>query len=382
MIPLSVPNLAGREAEYLQQCVDSTFVSTVGPFVSRFEEMVAAAASAPHAVATSAGTTGLHAALTAVGVGRDDLVVLPALTFIASANAIAHCGALPWLMDVDPASWALDPALLGRCLETETRRDGDGALRHAASGRRIAAIMPVYTLGTPADMAPIAALAREYGLPTVADAAAALGATYRGQPLGALGADLTVFSFNGNKTITAGGGGAVIGQDEALCRTVRHLTTTARVGSDYDHDRVGFNYRMTNLQAAVGCAQMENLDTFVASKRAIRRHYDAAFADLPGLHPFPSPDWAESACWFSGVVLDRAEDAAALRAALRQDGIDARPFWKPMHLQAPYREAPRTAQPATDGLWERVVTLPCSTGISERELDQVVSAVRRHTEAS
>lgn len=376
MIPLAVPNLAGREAEYLQECVATTFVSTVGPFVSRFETMVAEAAGCAHAVATSAGTTGLHAALVAVGVRHGELVVLPSLTFIASANAIAHCGAQPWLLDVDPASWTLDPALLARVLAEQTHRRDDGAVIHTASGRRVAAIMPVHTLGMPADMDPIVAAAHAHGLPVVADSAAALGATYDGRPVGRLGADLSVFSFNGNKTVTAGGGGAVAGDDAALCALVRHLTTTARVGSDYDHDHVGFNYRMTNLQAAVGCAQMENLDRFVARKRAIRAHYDAAFADLPGLAAFPAPDWAASACWFSGFVMTQG-DPAALRQALRADGIDARPFWKPMHLQAPYRDAPRTAQTVAESLWARVVTLPCSTGITAAELDIVVAAVRR-----
>ena len=227
MIPLAVPNLGGNEARYLQECVETNFVSSVGPFVDRFEAMVAEASGASHAVATSSGTTGLHAALTALGVGRDDLVVLPSFTFIASANAISHCGATPWLLDVCGDSWTLDVAQLARVLETQAeRRDGD--LVHRESGRRVAALMPVYTLGLPAEMEPLVRVAMRHGLPVVADAAAALGARYRGRAVGALGADLSVFSFNGNKTVTAGGGGVVVGEDEALCARVRHLTTTAR----------------------------------------------------------------------------------------------------------------------------------------------------------
>lgn len=374
MIPLATPNLVGREAEYLQECVTSTFVSAVGPFVSRFENMVAQAAAAGYCVATSAGTTGLHAALLSIGVGRDDLVILPSLTFIASANAIAHCGASPWLLDVDADSWTLDPALLRDELAAKTRREGD-TLIHVPTGRRIAAIVPVFTLGMPADMDAITAIAREYSLPVVVDAAAALGATYRGRPVGQLGADLTMFSFNGNKTVTAGGGGAVVGNEVKLCRRVRHLTTTARVGPDYDHDEVGFNYRMTNLQAAVGCAQMENLDRFIARKREIRRQYDKAFADLPGLSPFPAPDWAQGADWFSGFVLEDG-DATVLRAELREAGIDARPFWKPMHLQTPFVNVPRSVQHVGEGIWQKIVTLPCSTGLTETEIDQVIAAVK------
>jgi hypothetical protein len=258
MIPLAVPNLAGNEARYLQDCVATNFVSSVGPFVRRFEEMVAAATGAADAVAVSSGTVGLHLALVTAGVGRDDLVILPALTFIASANAIAHCGATPWLLDVSAESWTLDPAALDRTLAAETERRG-GRLLHRASGRRVAAVMPVHTLGHPADMDAIAAIAAHHRLAVIADGAAALGATYKGRRPAELGAALTVLSFNGNKTVTAGGGGAVIGTDAGLLGIARHLSTTARVGEAYEHDRVGYNYRMTSLQAAVGCAQMEQL---------------------------------------------------------------------------------------------------------------------------
>lgn len=377
MIPLAIPNLAGNEARYLQDCVTTGFVSSVGPFVRRFEEMVAAATGAADAVAVSSGTVGLHLALVCAGVRADDLVVLPALTFIASANAIAHCGATPWLMDVAPESWTLDPELLERALAAEAEWRGD-RLVHRASGRRIAAIMPVHTLGHPPDMDAICAIAARHRLPVVADGAATLGATYRGRKPADWGAALTVLSFNGNKTVTAGGGGAILGRDKALLDRARHLSTTARVGADYDHDAVGYNYRMTNLQAAVGCAQMELLDRFVAAKRRIAARYDAAFADLPRVGRFPAAPWAASACWFSGLVLpaDHADKTAGIRAALRGNQIDARPFWKPMQLQAPYRDAPRTATPYTDGLWPRVLTLPCSTQLTAEDQDYVIAATR------
>ena len=374
MIPLAIPNLSGNELQYLRECVESTFVSSVGPFVTRFEQMVAQASGATHSVATSAGTTGLHAALAAVGVQRDDLVVLQSLTFIASANAISQCGASPWLLDVAAESWTLDPTALETALANETERR-DGVLRHRASGRRVAAIMPVYTLGLPADMDRLGALAKQYGLPIVADAAAALGATYKGRAVAELGADLTVFSFNGNKTVTAGGGGAVAGNDEKLCRRVRHLTTTARCGTDYDHDEVGFNYRMTNLQAAVGCAQLEQLDRFVAAKQRIATTYNEALADLPHVGLFPAPPWATSACWFSGVTVS-APDTAALIPLLRADGIDARPFWKPIHLQVPYADAPRGPLAVTDATWKTILTLPCSTALTHEEQHTAIAAVR------
>jgi len=376
LIPLAIPNLAGNEARYLRECVDSNFVSTVGPFVERFETMVAQASGASHAVATSSGTAGLHVALTAIGVGRDDLVVLPSLTFIASANAISHCGATPWLFDVTADSWTLDVGSVARALETETERR-EGRVVHRASGRRVAAIMPVYTLGTPADMDPLVRIAHQCGLPVVADAAPALGARYRGRDIGSLGADLSVFSFNGNKTVTAGGGGAVTGEDSDLCALVRHLTTTARAGADYTHDAVGFNYRMTNLQAAVGCAQLERLEELVGAKRRIARTYTEALADLPGVGCFPVPPWADSACWFSGVTLtDRSVSEAV--SELKERGIGCRPFWKPIHLQAPYADAPCSELPVCDSVWNTILTLPCSTGLTTAEQEQVVEAVRAY----
>lgn len=377
MIPLAVPNLCGNEARYLQECIDTTMVSTVGEFVSRFEESVAAAAGSKSAVAMASGTCGLHLALRAVGVGRDDLVVTPDFTFVASANAVAHCGAMPWLMDVDADSWCLDTVLLAGTLraETEKRRDG---LFHRLSGQRVAAILPVYTLGCPADMDSITAIAAEFGLPVVADAAAALGATYKGRPTGDMGADLSVFSFNGNKTVTAGGGGIVAGHNPDLINTVRHLSTTARVGADYTHDQVGFNYRMTNLQAAVGLAQMEMLDEMVAAKRRICERYNAAFSDLAGIRAFPQPEWAESACWFSGIALEDARPGllTAVHGELRDAGIDARPFWQPMHHQRPFAEAPTALTCVSESLKDAILTLPCSTNLDDATQTRVIEAVR------
>ena len=377
MIPLAIPNISGNEGAYLQECVDSTFVSTVGPFVNRFEEMVTAATGAAGCVATSAGTTGLHAGLVSLGVKANDLVIAPSLTFVASCNAIAHAGATPWLIDVDANSWTLDPVSLAEALESETQRRGE-ILVHVESGRRVAAILPVYALGMPADMDPILEIARQYGLPVMADGAAALGATYKDRRLGEIVADLTMFSFNGNKTFTAGGGGAVIGSDEAVVKWLRHLTTTARVGADYNHDVVGFNYRMTNIQAAVGCAQLERYEEFVSAKQRIDALYRTELSGMEGVHGFPQPDWAQSACWFSGIILDECDEARSmsLRTALREHGVDARPFWKPMHFLAPFADAPRSTMPVTDSLWTRILTLPCSTQLTEDEQSTVIQAMK------
>ncbi|MFW6041927.1 MAG: aminotransferase class I/II-fold pyridoxal phosphate-dependent enzyme [Guyparkeria sp.] len=377
MIPLAVPNLTGREAEYLQECVTSTFVSSVGPFVSRLERDVSAAAGAAGAVAVNSGTAGLHLALRTVGVGPGDLVAMPSFTFVASANAVSYCGAQPWLFDGTETSWTIDAEQLASTLKRRLTAGPDGAIDRI-SGRRLAAVMPVHALGHPADMAPLVELAAAYDVPVVADAAAALGADYRGRPIGQTGAALSVLSFNGNKTVTAGGGGAVVSSDESLLERARHLSATARRGPGYDHDEVGFNYRLTNVQAAVGCAQVEQLDRFVATKRQIHDFYRDHLDDLPGVRSFPIAQWAQSACWFSGVVLDGHDpnEVDRLRDNLRERGVDARPFWKPMHRQRPYSSAMCEPQNVTDQVWPRIVPLPCSTGITDEELRLVVTAVR------
>ncbi len=375
MIPLAIPNLSGNEAAYLQECVDTNFVSSIGPFVDRFEHELAKVVELPNVVATSSGTAGLHVALVATGVEPGDLVILPSLTFIGSANAIAQCGATPWLLDIDPDSWTLDPDCIARALDSHSRVK-DGARVHGSSGRRIAAIMPVHTLGLIADMDPIVEIAKAYALPVVADGAACLGARYRNRSIGSTGADLTVFSFNGNKTLTAGGGGAVAGDDSTLCDLVKHLTTTARISSDYEHDSIGFNYRLTNLQAAVGCAQLEQIDAFVEAKRRIADRYNQELTKIDRIDAFPNPNWGSSACWLSGAVV-RDRPVAPIVRALEGAGIGARSFWRPIQLQAPYRHAPCEPTPHCDSIWQSILTLPCSTQLTESDQSRVIEEVLR-----
>ena len=376
MIPLAVPNLTGREAEYLQECIESTFVSSVGPFVTKFEEVVVECSGSKFCVATSAGTTGLHVALEAIGVSRNDLVILPSFTFIASANAIAYCGASPWLFDVSEESWTLDPAMLARHLASETEQKGE-ELIHKPTGKKVAAIMPVYTLGMPANMDEIVKIAKDYNLPIVADGAAALGATYKNNPSGKLGADLTVYSFNGNKVVTAGGGGAVVGTNKNLLRLVRHLSTTAKVGEDYHHDKIGFNYRMTNIAAAVGCAQLERLVEFVDKKRIIQETYNTELKGLPGVDFIPQPSWAKGTCWLSGIILPNLKITESLQIKFRENKMEVKSFWKPIHLQPMFINSPLTTQDICSNVWNRIVTLPCSTGLKESEQELVIETIKK-----
>ena len=377
MIPLAVPNLSGNEREYLNNCIDTTFVSSVGEYVTKLEEMTAEASGASYAVATSSGTTALDMALTVAGVGRDDLVIIPTYTFIATANAVAHCGAVPWLMDLNTDDWCIDIDQVESELAAKTEHRGTD-LFHKESGRRVAAIMPVYVHGNIPDMHKLSEIAHNYNLPLIADAACAIGARLGDEEIGGL-ADLSAISFNGNKTVTSGGGGAVVSNDKALIDRIRHLTTTARVWPDYDFDEVGYNFRMTNIQAAVGVAQLERLGSFIKTKQKVRRYYASELSDLEkkGISFFPTKEGCS--CWFSGIILPEGTDLETSKKVcegLKEKDIDSRTFWKPVHLQAPYAAVPGADMARSEGLWQRIITLPSSTGIMDEELVIVAQAVR------
>ncbi len=378
MIPLCVPNISGNEGKYLAECASSTFVSSVGPFVDQFEDLTKEATGAAWAVATSAGTTALHAALHSFGVGPGDHVIIPSLTFIATANAVAHCHAVPIIVDVDEQRWGMDAELLADLLANDCARDTKGVLRHSETGGAIKAVLPVFAMGLPADMDAIVAISQSYDLPVVADAAAAIGATYKGRALAQMGADMTVLSFNGNKLVTSGGGGVIISPKDDGKEQMKHLTSTARVGSAYDHDIVGFNYRMTNVQAAVGVAQLERLDEFLLNKAAIAATYAEGFKDLNGVLPFPAADDSKGSHWLSGIYLPDAPTSLMnhLREELVKNGIEGRTFWKPIHMQDPYRACPNAMNGRSEATWRHVQPLPCSTHITDREQEFVIEVVR------
>jgi dTDP-4-amino-4,6-dideoxygalactose transaminase len=376
-IPLAEPYLAGNEAAYLEECLQTNYVSSVGPFVDRLERAFAEYVGAAHAVACSSGTAAIHVALRAVGVGRDDEVLVPSLTFIASANAITYLDGRATLVDSEPATWNMDPGLV-----TEE------IARRVRAGRSLPmAIEVVDLLGHPADVEPLARLAEEYGITLIEDAAEALGATYRGGPLdsrhvGTIGR-MGCFSFNGNKIITTGGGGMIVTDDPDLARRAKHLTTQARLpGLAYQHDEVGYNYRLSNLAAAVGVAQLEQLPGFLAAKRRIAARYDAAFADTPEIAPAPNASWAHRSAWLYSLRLPDADLAARVLAALIAAGIGARPVWTPLHLTTPYRGATLIGDGSVAGaVAATALSLPSSVHLSDadqaRVIDTVIDSVRR-----
>jgi perosamine synthetase len=377
-IPLAVPQLGGNEWAYLKECLDTGWVSSVGPFVDRFERDFAAYLGAKHAVAVASGTAALHVALLAAGVQPDDEVPMPSFTFIAPANAVRYTGAWPIFVDADAATWQMDVALLSDFLRNGCVRSA-GELRNRKTGRRIGAILPVHVLGHSVDMEPLLDLAREFELPVVEDAAESLGASYRGEPVGRAG-QIAAFSFNGNKVMTTGGGGMIVTDDMALAERARYLSTTAKDdGTEGIHGCVGFNYRLTNLQAAMGCAQLEQLNGFLAAKRRIASRYAAGLAGLPGLSLMPEANWARNAFWLYSIRVDGAAAACtarALRQRLRNRGIDTRTFWQPMHKSSAHAGAQSLGGEVAETLFDEVLSLPCSTDLDEAQQDAVIAAIR------
>jgi perosamine synthetase len=374
-IPCAVPNLIGNEKKYLSECIDTNYVSSVGEFVNRFEVKLTELSGTHHAVPTNTGTSAISLALLASGVNPSDLVIAPSYTFIATANAIVGVGADPFFVDIEQESWCISPEAIDEAIANYFKVDEKGELRHKFSGRRLAAVIAVFTLGHSARIDEISKTLKRYGLPLIVDAAAALGVEYKGEKLGALG-DFQTLSFNGNKTFTSGGGGAVLTRNDHAGKLIRHLSSTARTGIAYQHDMVGFNYRMPNLNAAVGLAQLELYDNFLARKREIFEKYSSAFRDTP-LGLLPDTSWCKSSHWLSGVRIPRDYhiNASSFIIELAKNGIEAKPFWKPMHLQIPYKSSFRSSQTITDGIWDSVVILPCSTSLTKENQEFIIEKV-------
>ncbi len=372
MIPLSVPNLSGNEWKYVKDCLDTNWISSVGSYVNRFEEMVAEFCGSKYAIATSNGTSALHIALMLAGVRQDDLVIVPNITFIASANAVSYCGASPLLMDVDADTWQMDLELLESFLSEETFFSEDRCI-HNSSGRVIRAVMPVHVLGNMCDMERLTALAERFGLRIIEDSTEALGSGYNGKSAGTFGLAGT-FSFNGNKIISTGGGGMIVTDDEELARKAKHLTTQAKADPlEYYHDEVGYNYRLVNILAAMGVAQMEQLPGFIRRKHEIRSRYDAALSGLAGIRPQKTGEGVSPNHWLYTVAFP---EQAKLLKYLIGNGVQARPFWVPMNRLPMYKDVLYYQSEDVSGkVYESCISLPCSTSITDEEIDTVTDLI-------
>lgn len=373
MVLLSGPNICGNEWKYVKDCLDTGWVSSVGSYVDQFEKMTAAFAGTKYAVATSSGTTALHISLILQGIGPGDYVIAPNITFIATCNSIKYTGAEPILIDTDPDTWQMDLSLLETFLHDETELK-NGATVLKRDGKRIAAIMPVHVLGNIGDMDKLMQLAKNYHLIVIEDSTEALGSYYRGRHAGSIGL-LGTFSYNGNKIITTGGGGMIVTNDEALAKRAKHLTTQAKSDPfEYIHDEIGYNYRLVNVAAAMGVAQMEQLPLFIERKRQIIAFYKQELEEVGDIRfqevkEEVNPNW-----WMPTIKTSRQRE---LLKTLNENKLQSRPFWVPMNQLKMFRDNLYFHRNnCSDFVYKHCLSIPCSTNITDAELENVVKTIK------
>ncbi|WP_235566922.1 DegT/DnrJ/EryC1/StrS family aminotransferase [Microbacterium sp. Root180] len=369
---MSSPDTGALEEEAVLRALRSGWIAPLGPEVDAFEREVAERVGARFAVALSSGTAGLHLGLLALGVGPGDVVVTSTMTFAATANAIVYTGARPHFVDADPTTGNIDVQLLGETLA-----------QLQADGESVRAVLPVDLLGKAVDYAAIEQLAAEFGVPVLADAAESFGARFHGRPVGSFGR-ASVFSFNGNKIMTTSGGGMLVTDDAAVADRVRHLATQARLPvSHYEHADIGFNYRLSNILAALGRAQLARFDDMLARRREWRRRYRAFFAEVDGVGIFGGDDDDDDNAWLTAIIVDEGAgwSPAELIAGLAESNIESRPLWKPMHLQPVFASYGATVGGAAERQFRRGVTLPSGSALSEEQFTRVETALRSFLES-
>ena len=362
---LHEPRFSGNESKYIQECIDSTYVSSVGKFVDRFEEELSDYTGAKHVVAVVNGTAALHVSLMITGVEPGDEVLVPALSFVGTANAVRYCGAEPHFVDCEERTLGMDPEALRFYLKSISEQRS-GICVNRNTGCSIRAMVPVHIFGHPCDLDGLLAVAREFNLVLIEDAAESLGSTYQGQHTGTFGL-IGTLSFNGNKTITTGGGGAILLDDPNLAKRAKHLSTTAKIPHrwEYLHDEVGYNYRMPNLNAALGCAQLEQLPEFLESKRRLFGRYQKVFHSIPQIRLFSEPEGSHSNYWLQTLVLEESvvDQREEILESTNSVGLMIRPVWKLLHKLAPYSYSPSSSLPVAESLEQRVINLPSSMGM-------------------
>ena len=363
IIPLHEPTFTGNEKVYLNDCIESGWVSSVGEYVNRFEEKLAEFIGVKRAIAVVNGTAALHIALKLVGVETDDEVLIPSITFVATANAVNYCGGIPHFIDIEERTLGLDPFKLEQYL-VDISEQKDEYCYNKYTKRRIKAIVPMHTFGHPVDLNPIIEICKKYHLELVEDAAESLGSYYKNRHTGTFG-KVSALSFNGNKIITTGGGGAILTNDEEIANKAKHITTTAKVPHrwEFNHDKIGYNYRMPNLNAALGCAQLEQLPHFLKNKRRIAEKYAAIFDGFYGLtFKREEETFARSNYWLNTLILDQNDKRARdeLLQILNDMGVMARPIWKPMHHLSMYKDCPKMDLSMSELLMKRIINIPSS----------------------
>lgn len=364
-VALHEPRFDGNEWLYLKECLDSNYVSSVGKFVDQFEQSLANYTGAKYAISVVNGTAALQIALKLAGVNSGEEVLLPALTFVATANAISYLGAIPHFVDSEESSLGIDVLKLREYLSANTEEQS-GLCVNKSTNRVIRALVPMHTFGHPSDLEQLLSIARDFNLVLVEDAAESLGSFYKGQHTGTFGL-LGSLSFNGNKTITTGGGGAILTNDEALARRAKHLTTTAKISHkwEFDHDEIGYNYRMPNINAALGCAQIEKLPEKIIAKRELFKRYKKEFKLISGASIFEESSNSQSNYWLQTLLLE--DDSLSLRDSVldasNNVGIMTRPAWKLISNIAPYDNSPAMSLEGANSLYRRAINLPSSPAL-------------------
>ncbi len=376
-IPLAIPNLQGNELNYLKQCIDENFISSIGPFVNKFEEKFAEFHQTHSAVAVVNGTAALHLALVLCQVGSRDEVLVPNLTFVAPLNAVSYTGATPVLIDSEWKTLGMCPTSLKHFLDSNLEMR-EGKAFNKNTDRQIKAIIPMHTLGTSVDLDPIMETANSYNLKVIEDASEALGAQYKGRPVGTIG-DYGSFSFNGNKIITSGGGGMMLSRDTANSKAAKHLSTTAKTnGITFFHDQVGYNYRMVNLLAAVGLAQFEQLPDFLRTKKKNAEKFKNLLSEVDGAHLYWPKEEKSSNYWFYSLVLSEKLRIKKMDIihSLISENIDCRPVWTLMEDLPMYGNCPKSACPISREIFDSIISIPCSTSLKEEQIEYIVKKIK------
>ena len=373
MTLLSGPNISGNEWKYVKDCLDTAWVSSVGQYVNRFEEMMAAFTGCKYAIATSSGTTALHISLLLAGVKANDYVIVPNITFVASLNSISYTGASPILIDIDEQNWQIDLSLLEKFLNEKTEIR-DGICVHRFDNKKITAIMPVHVLGNMTDMDKLVEICKKYNIIIIEDATEALGSYYKGKHSGSFGL-LGCFSYNGNKIITTGGGGMIVTDDKILAKKAKHLTTQAKSDPfEYYHDETGYNYRLVNVLAAIGVAQMEQLPGFIKRKKEIDFFYKTSLANLENVEFQDINEGVDANRW---LFTFRSKEQKKLLDALNKNDLQSRPFWVPMNQLPMYKDSIFvTEKNVSETIYKQCLSIPCSTNISENEMEKVVNIIK------
>ena len=373
-IPLSVPEISGNEWKYVKDCLDTGWVSSAGSYVTRFEEIVAHYVGSKYAIATANGTAALHVSLIVCGVQPNDEVIVPTLTFIAPVNVIRYCGAYPVFMDCDIDTLCINVQKISDFISNECEQHRDGYTYNKKTNRKIKAVIPVHIFGHPVDMDSLLEICAKYNIDIIEDATESLGSEYKGKKTGSLG-KTGCFSFNGNKIITTGGGGMIVTDDESIAKRARHLTTQAKSDPfEYDHDEIGYNYRLTNIQAAMGVAQMERLDEFMSIKRKNYGVYKELFSNIEEVKILDEKPWVRSNFWFYTIKVNNSHKRPLMEFLLAKN-IQVRPIWKLMHTLSMYRDAQSYAIDNAVKAYETCINLPCSAGIKQIELEYVADNI-------